>query len=52
MKEYKVIRPKLGMRNRVQNLESILNQYAREGWKLKHIDDHLYTLILEREKNR
>jgi len=37
MKEYKVIVPKLGFRNRQQNIEDILNQYAREGRVVNYI---------------
>ncbi len=37
MKEYKVVHPKLGFRNRTQNFEDLLNQYAREGWVVKDI---------------
>lgn len=40
MKEYKVIHLKLGFRNRFQNFEDLLNQYAREGWQVKHINDN------------
>ena len=51
MKEYKVITPKVGLRNRVQKLEDILNQYAREGWTVNHIDQ-AWNIIFERDKNR
>ncbi|ARV10442.1 hypothetical protein BTO05_12655 [Winogradskyella sp. PC-19] len=50
MKEYKVIVPKLGMRNRIQKYEDLLNQYAREGWIVKQVVGTL--IILERDKNR
>ena len=30
MKEYKVVHPKLGFRNRSQNFEDLLNQYGSE----------------------
>ena len=52
MKEYKVILPKLGLRNRIQKYEDILNQYAREGWVVKHIVPNSAMVILERDKNR
>lgn len=52
MKEYKVIQPKLGFRNRLQNFEELLNQYGREGWTLKHTNEQYTSIILEREKNR
>ncbi|WP_159951558.1 DUF4177 domain-containing protein [Polaribacter septentrionalilitoris] len=52
MKEYKVVMPKLGFRNRNKNLEELLNQHAREGWVLKHINDNWYSIVFERDKNR
>lgn len=51
MKEYKAIIPKLGIRNRVQNLEDLLNQMAREGWQYKEITT-AGILVMERDKNR
>jgi hypothetical protein len=50
MKEYKVIHPKLGLRNSIQKYEDLLNQYAREGWEVKHIVGTM--IVLERDKNR
>lgn len=52
MKEYKVVRAKLGVRNRDQKLENLLNSYASQGWVVKHIDDHYWAILLERDKNR
>lgn len=52
MKEYKVVPLKLGLRNRTQNLEDLLNQHAREGWNYKSIPYGWNSVILEREKNR
>lgn len=52
MKEYKVVPMKLGLRNRNQNFEDLLNQYAREGWKYADIPYGWNSVILEREKNR
>ncbi len=52
MKEYKVVRPKIGPPNWREKFETTLNQYAREGWVLKHISPKWKSLILEREKNR
>ena len=37
MKEYKVVTPKLGFRNRSQKYEDLLNQHAREGWVVNTI---------------
>ncbi len=52
MKEYKLVVPKLGLRNRIQKYEDLLNLYAREGWEVKHIGTNSPTIILERDKNR
>ena len=52
MKEYKVIQPKTGFRNRFQNFEDILNQYAREGWQVKFIGQGWSSVLLERDKNK
>lgn len=52
MKEYKVVTPKLGLRNRIEKYEDLLNQYAREGWEVKHIGQNSPLIIFERDKNR
>lgn len=52
MKEYKTISPSLGITKRAQKIEDLLNQYAREGWQLKHINQAQNLIIFEREKNR
>ncbi|MBU2928506.1 DUF4177 domain-containing protein [Winogradskyella psychrotolerans] len=52
MKEYKVVQPKLGFRNRIQNFEDLLNQYAREGWVVKDIGVNWSSVVFERNKNR
>lgn len=52
MKEYKVIQPILGFRNRLQNFEDILNQYDREGWSVNFIGQGFMSVVLERDKNR
>ncbi len=52
MKEYKVVELNLGLRNRTQKFEDLLNQYAREGWQYKHIPANWNSVILERDKNR
>ncbi|WP_411768196.1 DUF4177 domain-containing protein [Winogradskyella sp. A3E31] len=52
MKEYKVIQPKLSLRNRFQKYEDLLNQYAREGWEVKHVGQNSPFIIFERDKNR
>ena len=52
MKEYKVIQPKLGFRNRFQQFEDLLNQHAREGWSVRFVGQGWASVVLERDKNR
>lgn len=52
MKEYKVVTPNLGLRNRTKKYEDLLNQYAREGWVVKHVGQNSPFVIFERDKNR
>lgn len=52
MKEYKIVQLKLGLRNRNQTFEDLLNQYAREGWVYTEILQSVSSIILERDKNR
>ena len=55
MKEYKVIKPKLGWRNSTEKLEEILNKYAKEGWTLHTITPNQHVvahIVFERDKNR
>ena len=52
MTAYKVITPKLGLRNRVQNFEEELNKHAREGWIVNHIAQGWASVVLERDENR
>ena len=54
MKEYKVVKPSLGLRNRTQKLQDILNNHAREGWVVNNIvlGEGGYVVIVERNKNR
>lgn len=51
MKEYKVLIPNLGITRRMEKLEHLLNQHAREGWQYKQITSG-GVLVLERDKNR
>ena len=51
MKEYKVVTLKLGFRNRIQNFEDLLKQYAREGCVYKEVPSGWNSVILERDKN-
>lgn len=52
MKEYKTVTLKLGFRRQSEKLDDVLNQYAREGWELKFMHEHLTLMVLERDKNR
>lgn len=56
MKEYKVIAPSLGFRNRSEKLEEIINRYAKESWNLNTITNNKHGgisfVVFEREKNR
>ncbi|MCD2261019.1 hypothetical protein [Psychroserpens luteolus] len=52
MKEYKVVVPKLGFRNRTKHFEDLLNQYSREGWVVNHITQGWTSVVFERDKNR
>jgi len=55
MKEYKVVKPKLGWRNTAEKFEELLNTYAKQGWIVKTVTPHEHLIafiILERDKNR
>ena len=52
MKEYKVIKPRLGVLKREIKMQDLLNQHAREGWILKDVGQAWSSIILERDKNR
>jgi len=52
MKEYKVVSPKLGWKNKNEKLEEILNNYAKQGWVLHSTTAGFLQLIFERSKNR
>ena len=52
MKEYKVLNWKMGLTRNNEKLEDTLNQYAREGWVLKHTEQNSNRIIFERDKNR
>jgi len=52
MKEYKVIKPKLGFSKWHEKFEDLLNQYAREGWQVIDVAQDWSSVILERDKNR
>ncbi len=42
----------MGLSKNNQKLEDTLNQYAREGWVLKHLAENTARIVLERDKNR
>lgn len=52
MKEYKVVKPKLGFRNWNTKYENLLNKYAKEGWTAKFIFRDSGSIIFEHNKNR
>jgi hypothetical protein len=54
MKEYKVLKPNLGWRDRGEKLEEILNNHAKQGWILHTVTKHegFIQVIFERSKNR
>lgn len=56
MKEYKVLSPNLGFRNRSNKLQEIINSYAIESWTLNTITHNRHGgiafVVFEREKNR
>ena len=52
MKEYKVIRWKMGFTSNDKRLEDTLNEHARNGWKLVHMEQNSARIVLERDKNR
>jgi hypothetical protein len=52
MKEYKVVNWKMGLSNNNQRLEETLNQFAREGWRVRHIAENSSRIVLERDKNK
>ncbi|WP_082106788.1 DUF4177 domain-containing protein [Kordia zhangzhouensis] len=54
MKEYKVVKPSLGWKNRSEKLEEILNNHAKQGWILCNINKNegYVQIIFERSKNR
>ncbi len=52
MKEYKVVKWKMGLTRNDEKLEDTLNQYAKGGWKVIHIAEHTARIVFEREKNR
>ncbi len=54
MKEYKVVKPSLGWKDRSEKLEELLNNHAKQGWELHTVTKHegFIQVIFERNKNR
>lgn len=52
MKEYKVVKWKMGLTQNDQRLENVLNQHAISGWVVRHISDNSARIVFERDKNR
>ena len=52
MKEYKVVSWKMGLSNNDQRLEDVLNEYAKQGWRMVQFADSSYRIVFERDKNR
>jgi len=56
MKEYKVVNPSLGIINRSEKLEELINKLAKESWILNTITQNRHGgisfVVFEREKNR
>jgi len=57
MNEYKIVRSKFHWKNNMVKFEDLLNEHAREGWKVVGFTNqthgaHTYIAVLERSKNR
>ncbi|UJH68032.1 DUF4177 domain-containing protein [Allomuricauda sp. SCSIO 65647] len=52
MKEYKVVKWKIGLTNNSERLEDTLNEYAKQGWRVVHIYENTASIVFERDKNR
>lgn len=51
MKEYKVETFKLSLSKNDKKLEDFLNNFAKQGWTFKFMDNS-YRVIFERDKNK
>ncbi len=55
MKEYKVVKNPTTLTFNydkwMKNLEDFLNNYARQGWRVKESNQSMTVFILERDKN-
>ncbi|GMN08472.1 hypothetical protein MTsPCn5_38620 [Croceitalea sp. MTPC5] len=52
MKEYKVVKWKMGLTGNTERLEDTLNEYAKQGWRAVHIYENATSIVFERDKNR
>jgi hypothetical protein len=52
MKEYKVVSWKMSLTNNNMRLEDTLNEYAKQGWQVRHIAENVARIVFERDKNR
>ena len=42
----------MGLTKNTKRLEDRLNEYAKQGWQVKHIAEYSITIVFERDKNR
>jgi|LGOV01.1.fsa_nt_gb hypothetical protein len=54
MKEYKLLKQKMGWSKNLQKFEDELNNYALKGWSVVNIfiNHEVMTAVLEKDKNR
>lgn len=52
MKEYKVVSWKMGLSGNNERLEDILNEYAKQGWRVLQVGENFQRIVFERDKNR
>ena len=52
MKEYKVVSWKMGFSKNNERLEDLLNEHARNGWRVIEIAEQSTRIVFERDKNR
>lgn len=52
MKEYKVVKWRMGLTGNDKRLEDTLNDYARQGWRLAFIYENYTSKVFERDKNK
>ncbi len=54
MKEYKLLKQKMGWSKNLEKFEKELNNYAKQGWRVINvfINHEIMTAVLEKDKNR